>query len=142
MDAAQNAYRRLKRTVLDLRGQYKQDDQPLSEHVQALRQAAFDDLNMPQALAAMWTALKDPAAAPGRLYTTLLEMDNILGLGVADMREEKLQLDEATIDDLIAQRNAARKSKDFAKADDIRKDLAAKGIVLEDKPGQTLWRRA
>ena len=142
LDAAQNAYRRLKRIVLDLRGQYKQGDEPLSEHVQALYQAAFDDLNMPQALAAMWMALKDTTAAPGRLYATLLAMDSILGLGVAEMREEKLQLDEAAIDDLIAQRNAARKSKDFAKADEIRKTLADKGIILEDKPGQTLWRRA
>jgi cysteinyl-tRNA synthetase len=41
----------------------------------------------------------------------------------------------------IAAREAARKRKDYAAADDIRQELAEKGIVLEDKGGRTTWRR-
>jgi len=47
------------------------------------------------------------------------------------------------IEDQIAARTAAKQSKDFAKADLIRKTLLDQGIVLEDKPGGiTEWRRA
>ena len=45
------------------------------------------------------------------------------------------------IDALIIARNEAKKSKDFAKADSIRKELAESGIILEDSPQGTTWRR-
>jgi cysteinyl-tRNA synthetase len=41
---------------------------------------------------------------------------------------------------LIEQRNAARKKKDFAAADALRKQLEEAGVILEDTPGQTVWR--
>ncbi|MEM9989475.1 MAG: cysteine--tRNA ligase, partial [Pseudomonadota bacterium] len=50
-----------------------------------------------------------------------------------------LTVDE--IEGLIAARQAARKNKDFAKSDQIRDDLAAKGVILEDSPEGVTWRR-
>ena len=48
---------------------------------------------------------------------------------------------DAAIDGLIAERNAARASKDFSRADEIRDELDSQGIVLEDSAGGTTWRR-
>jgi cysteinyl-tRNA synthetase len=52
------------------------------------------------------------------------------------------QLSDVDIDRKVAERNEARKQKDFKKADEIRQSLAAHGIVIEDKPdGTSRWKR-
>ena len=50
-------------------------------------------------------------------------------------------LSDADVDALIAERNAAKKSKNFARADEIRKELAAQGIILEDTKDGIRWKR-
>ena len=49
--------------------------------------------------------------------------------------------DAGEIEALVAERVAARRSRDFARADAIRDDLAARGVALEDGPDGTAWRR-
>ena len=51
-------------------------------------------------------------------------------------------LDDALIEQLITQRNSAREERDFARADEIRDQLTAMGITLEDIAGGTRWRRS
>jgi cysteinyl-tRNA synthetase len=50
-------------------------------------------------------------------------------------------VDPVEIDRLIEERHAARRRRDFAAGDRIRDDLAARGIILEDGPGGTRWKR-
>jgi cysteinyl-tRNA synthetase len=52
-----------------------------------------------------------------------------------------LSHEDAAIQDAIAARDAARKARDFPKADAIRADMLAVGVLLEDGPGGTTWRR-
>jgi cysteinyl-tRNA synthetase len=75
-------------------------------------------------------------------WQELCTLAGVLGLEAtpeAALTEERGMTDEA-IEDLINQRNQARQAKDFAKADQIRKELEAQGIELIDKKGDTTWR--
>ena len=70
----------------------------------------------------------------------LFQLDNWEYGIAAESGEHELQGEE--IEAKLFERNAARKRKDFAKADEIRKSLAAQGIIIEDKPdGTSRWKR-
>jgi cysteinyl-tRNA synthetase len=116
--------------------------------------AMCDDLNLPRALAAVFETLKSPLPAAGRLALVHL-MDQVLGLDLLASAEERLAAkdaaeaagsgfspaEEAEIKDFIAQRQAARAAKNFAKSDEIRDLLKARGIVLVDTPQGTTFKR-
>ena len=65
-------------------------------------------------------------------------MCDILGI----ITEQKEELLDSDIEALIAERTAARKQKDFARADAIRAELLEKGIILEDTRQGVTWKRA
>jgi len=94
--------------------------------------ALADDLNTPLALARL-AQIDDPAALKGSagLLGLLESRSAVWFQGEGDPR----------IDALVAQRSDAKKARDFATADRIRADLQAEGILLEDGPSGTTWRR-
>jgi cysteinyl-tRNA synthetase len=145
LDGAANAYKRLKRAVLELRPSFSDNDPVIAQYLDRFREAAEDDLNMPRCLAAMWDTINDAAADKGSIYATLLEMDKVLGLGIAEMADDASDMaddDVAEIEKLIIERKEARAAKNFARSDEIRDDLAARGITLEDGPEGTTWHKA
>lgn len=105
-------------------------------------EAMDDDLNTADAISAVFelitainTAVKDGATSEfaQKVLDLLMELASVLGLLQQDVSKEVTDI-EPEIQALIDERQAARKSKDFAKADEIRDRLKAMGITLKDTP--------
>jgi cysteinyl-tRNA synthetase len=136
----------LDRFYLALRG----DPAPVPAAPDARVAAALDDdLNTPLALAALHEMLgalnKAGTGEQAPLKGALVASGALMGL-LQDAPEAWLKGggagEDADIDALVARRNAARAARDFAAADRIRAELALRGILLEDGPAGTTWRRA
>jgi len=113
--------------------------------------ALCDDLNTPLAISELHTLARslNKASVPERpaLKARLLAAGNLLGI-LAEDPTQWLQggaaegtLANAEIEALIEERSVAKASRDFARADEIRDQLAAAGVVLEDGAAGTKWRR-
>jgi cysteinyl-tRNA synthetase len=114
-------------------------------YLKAFNAAMDNDLSTPQALAELWGLLRDTGLEPKEALLTAFEMDRILGLDMVGeaLRHNKQESPESLdrIEALVAERSAAKKAKDFAKADHIRNTLKEEGIILEDTSAGTTWRR-
>jgi cysteinyl-tRNA synthetase len=134
------------RTAADRFGPFKPDERPGEAFLEALR----DDLNTPVALAEFNRVARDLAKAESagearRIAGELLADAELIGLlqtaPDAWFGAESEDPENEKIEALIVERNEARASRDFQKADAIRDELTAMGIVLEDGDGVTRWRR-
>jgi cysteinyl-tRNA synthetase len=140
-------------------------------HTQRFLESLDDDFNTPEALAVLQNMVREMNTAKdagdearvASLAAELKSLGNILGLltvpveewarlgkpaqgalqAVAGSASARGALDDAQVESRIAARVEARKAKNWAESDRIRDELAAAGVLLEDKPGGgTTWRRA
>jgi cysteinyl-tRNA synthetase len=119
--------------------------QPLPSELASFRQrfieAMDDDFNTPEALGVLFDfsrALRS-VESPATLARGAEELKTLAGsLGLQGPRRG--DLDKARIDRLIEERAAARRDRNFKRADEIRAEIDQLGAILEDKPGGTVWR--
>ncbi len=121
-------------------------------YAKRFREAMDDDFNTSEAVAALFDLANEANRTGSAVLTRQLRaLGGILGLLGRDSDAflkgvppgiECSAIAAAEIEALIVARREARAGKNFARADQIRADLLAKGIVLEDGPGGTTWRRA
>ncbi|MDO4439623.1 MAG: cysteine--tRNA ligase [Eubacteriales bacterium] len=117
------------------------------EFTEKFEKAMDDDFNTADAIAAVFDLVKfintstdgySSRAYLESLLERLVTLTNVLGIIVE--KEQEMLADD--IEALIAERQAARKERNFARADEIRDELLAKGIILEDTREGVKWKRA
>ena len=117
------------------------------EYVASFEKAMDDDFNTADAISAVFELVKyanktaDGESSKeylGKLYDLIVKLTDVLGIIV----EKKEELLDADIEALIQERQDARKARDFARADEIREELLAKGIILKDTREGVKWTRA
>ena len=110
-------------------------------------EAMDDDLNTADAVSAIFELVKFANTNAGEksskefvetVKTEIIRLSDILGL-IVEKEEENL---DGEIEKLIEERQAARKARDFKRADEIRDQLLAQGIILEDTREGVKWKRA
>jgi cysteinyl-tRNA synthetase len=121
-------------------------DHLIGQFLAAFEEAMDDDLNTAGALGALFTLIREANIAidAGRitssdaegLRSALLRVDPVLDL--YPRREEALT---DNVEQLIEARNAARRARNFPESDRLRDELLAQGVILEDTPAGTRWRR-
>ncbi len=106
-----------------------------------------DDLASPKAVSELQTLIKDKTLASTEILTCISIMDSILGLKLIEEaanllnKTEHSDIDEVKINRLIEERLSAKAQKNYQKADEIRNTLRDMGILLEDKGGNTTWKK-
>ena len=159
MEASKNALERILTAVDTLKRlegaasarELTEEEKKLLEAMQEYRrkfeEAMDDDLNTADAIAAVFELVKFAntevregcsAAFAAGVKEEILSLCDILGL-TAERKEETL---DSEIEAMIEERQAARKARDFARADAIRDELLARGIILEDTREGVKWKRA
>lgn len=159
MEAAQNGYDRIVTSVGNLNYLLEnassdtmgEEERKLLEeakgYIAKFDEAMDDDFNTADAIAAIFELVKfaNTHADAGRSREFLTELKNeivmlsdICGLIV----EKKQEMLDGDIEALIEERQAARKAKNFGRADEIRNELLSKGIILEDTREGVKWKRA
>ncbi len=140
------AYQKLVKRIAGLKEEGEPDSSVFQVYQERFTQALSDDLNTSMAITILYDLLKENTS--DRTKTDLIrDFDRVLSLNLlsAGGMEAKEEQDEeltAYVNAKIEERAAAKKEKDFAKADAIREELLTKGIVLKDTREGVVWHKA
>ena len=149
LDNMSVAYKKLVKRIADLKADGTVDEGKFAEYKEKFCDAISNDLNTSMAITIVYDLLKDDTLNDATKRALAEDFDGVLSLNLTTAKVENPAEDtevdaelEAYILEKIEERKAAKKEKDFAKADAIRDDLLAKGIVLKDTREGVIWHKA
>jgi cysteinyl-tRNA synthetase len=130
LDYAQNAYKRLKNILAEIKKAHdKKNRKNMERAKKQFLEIINDDLNSSKALAYLWDILRDNSLNNSEKYELAIDFDKFFGLELD--KEEKIEV-PANVKKMADDREEARKNKDWKKADEIRDKINKLGFVLED----------
>jgi len=127
MDNARIGFERLRNRVLETLNDKEKINK---KYLEKFKAAMNNDLNSPEALAILWTMLRDEKAK-GKV-ATIKKIDKVFELDL--LRKEDFEVPDK-IREVIEEREKARKDKDWAKADKLRDEINAAGFIIKDSLG-------
>lgn len=138
MDMAKTSRARLNQALLEHKeSNAKTDSKTIEKYKKELQEAIEDDVNAPLSLGILFTAIKEPKSKD--IYNLALEFDKFLGLSFDKIEAKKADDIPEDIIELANLRVAAKKDRDFAKADALRNDINAKGYsIFDTREGYTI----
>jgi cysteinyl-tRNA synthetase len=132
LDAAKNAFERVKKKVIELKNE-KHRGNDAEKYEADFHKAVNDDLNIPRALQIFIKLVDDASIDTEKKIEMLEHMDSVLGLGVSEMKEEKIDIPEE-VQKLVDSRERLRKNKMWVESDIIRRRILEKGYRMVDTP--------
>ncbi len=127
LKAAQTADTKLVNFMLET----EEDGEINKEYKERFTEAVNDDLDTPKALALVWELVKNPSVSGGDKKATLLDFDRVLGLGLSEIKDEKVDIPNE-VQKLLEERDSARKAKDWEKSDLLREEILKLGFDIKD----------
>jgi len=144
LDNVTTAYEKLMKRIGNLSETGDVDAAAVTEYEKKFAEALGNDINTSSAITVLYDMLKAEISDASK-RKLVASMDKVLSLGLTKVFEadpEDTGVDDelkAYVEKMIDERKAAKKEKDFARADAIRDELAEKGIILKDTREGTLW---
>jgi cysteinyl-tRNA synthetase len=115
-----------------------------SSYMDAFTGHLCQDFATPRALAELWGLVRDAEVPPAEALAAVYKMDEVLCLSLSESKRLEVPAVDPVLarefDGLVAERGAAKKAKDWVRADAIRAELKSKGVLLEDGPAGTTWK--
>ena len=140
LDNSKVAYEKLLKRIAALSKEGEPDMSEVKPYQDAFAEAMGSDINTSQALTVLYDVLKADISDASKRYL-VEDFDQVFSLDLTAEVEESQADDElaAFVEEKIAERQAARKEKDFAKADAIRQELLDRGVEIKDTREGTVW---
>jgi cysteinyl-tRNA synthetase len=133
LEASSRGLKRLKEKLLNL-SVHDKDEESLADEDYLLKfnKYMLDDLDSPKALALVYELVDNTKIDSKKKYRTILEIDRVLALGLTEPEVSKEDVVPKSVEDLVWQREEARKKKDWKLADDLREKIVNLGYEIKD----------